>query len=121
MTGYVPGNAIPDTAAGQVEFVSLTGYNPGSELNGAAGGGGFDPPFYRRYVAALEEAGFDCTLNGYGSSTADSFIVSIADQAGRRHQNIWVTFRPIIAETATPTSSRPTTPPPRRGSRHDRH
>ena len=78
MTGHVLGAAIPDTAADQVEFVSLTGYNPGSELNGAARGGGFDLPFYRRYVAALEEAGFDYTLNGYGSSTADSFIVSAA-------------------------------------------
>ena len=78
MTGQVPGAAIPDTAADQVEFVSLTGYNQGSELNGAARGGGFDLPFYRRYVAALEEAGFDYTLNGYGSSTADSFIVSAA-------------------------------------------
>jgi len=78
MTGQVPDAAIPDTAAGQVEFVSLTGYNPGSELNGAARGGGFDLPFYRRYVAALEEAGFDYTLNGYGSSTADSFVVSSA-------------------------------------------
>ena len=78
MTGQIPGAAIPDTAADQVEFVSLTGYNRGSELNGAASGGGFDLPFYRRYVAALEEAGFDYTLNGYGSSTADSFIVSAA-------------------------------------------
>jgi alkanesulfonate monooxygenase SsuD/methylene tetrahydromethanopterin reductase-like flavin-dependent oxidoreductase (luciferase family) len=78
MTGHVLGAAIPDTAAGQVEFVSLTGYNPGSELNGAARGGAFDLPFYRRYVAALEEAGFDYTLNGYGSSTADSFVVSAA-------------------------------------------
>ena len=74
----LPPTAIPDTAAGQVAFVSLTGYNPGSEINGAAGGGGFDLPFYRRYVAALEEAGFEYTLNGYGSSTADSFIVSAA-------------------------------------------
>jgi alkanesulfonate monooxygenase len=78
MTGRALDTAIPDTAADQVEFVSLTGYNPGSELNGAAGGSGFDLPFYRRYVAALEEAGFDYTLNGYGSSTADSFIVSAA-------------------------------------------
>src|SRR6202161_2027574 len=78
MTGHVLDAAIPDPAAGQVEFVSLTGYNPGSELNGAARSGGFDLPFYRRYVAALEEAGFEYTLNGYGSSTADSFIVSAA-------------------------------------------
>src|SRR6202050_3046260 len=78
MTGHVLDAAIPDTAAGQVEFVSLTGYNPGSELNGAARGGGFDLPFSRRYVAALEEAGFDYTLNGYGSSTAASFVVSAA-------------------------------------------
>jgi alkanesulfonate monooxygenase len=69
---------IPDTAADQVEFVSITSYNPGSELNGAAGGGGFDLSYYRRYVAALEEAGFDYTLNGYGSSMADSFIVAAA-------------------------------------------
>ena len=31
---------IPATAADQVEFVSITGYNAGSELNGAAGGTG---------------------------------------------------------------------------------
>jgi alkanesulfonate monooxygenase len=71
-------NQIPDTAADQVEFVSLTGYNAGSELNGAAGGSGFDLEFYRRYVLALEEAGFDYTLNGYGSGSADSFVVSSA-------------------------------------------
>ncbi len=69
---------IPRTAAPEVEFVSLTGYNPSSELNGAAAGNGFDLAYYRRYVAALEEAGFDYTLNGYGSSTADSFAVSAA-------------------------------------------
>jgi alkanesulfonate monooxygenase len=69
---------IPATAADEVEFVSLTSYNPGSELNGAAGGGGFDLAYYRRYVAALEEAGFDYTLNGYGSSMADSFIIAAA-------------------------------------------
>lgn len=71
-------STLPPSASPQVEFVSLTSYNPGSELNRAAGGSGFDLPFYRRYVAALEEAGFDYTLNGYGSSLADSFIVSAA-------------------------------------------
>jgi alkanesulfonate monooxygenase len=70
--------AIPGTAADQVEFVSLTSYNPGSELNQAAGGGGFDLAYYRRYVRALEAAGFDYTLNGYGSSMADSFIIAAA-------------------------------------------
>jgi alkanesulfonate monooxygenase len=69
---------IPSTAADSVEFVSMTSYNAGSELNGATGGGGFDLAFYRRYVAALEAAGFDYTLNGYGSSMADSFIVAAA-------------------------------------------
>jgi alkanesulfonate monooxygenase len=71
-------SAIPATAAPSVEFVSITGYNRSSELNGAADGGGFDLPFYRKYVTALEEAGFDYTLNGYGSSSADSFMVSAA-------------------------------------------
>src|ERR1700761_6051644 len=69
---------IPSSAPDDVEFVSLTGYNAGSELNGAAAGSGFDLPYYRRYVAALGGAGFDYPLNGYGSSTADSFIVSAA-------------------------------------------
>jgi alkanesulfonate monooxygenase len=77
-TGDAFDSAIPATAADQVEFVSITGYNAGSELNGAAGGTGFDLAFYRRYVAALEAAGFDYTLNGYGSSTADSFVVAAA-------------------------------------------
>ncbi|MFT4042779.1 MAG: LLM class flavin-dependent oxidoreductase [Gordonia sp. (in: high G+C Gram-positive bacteria)] len=70
--------AIPETAAHEVEFVSQTNYNRASELNRAAVGQGFDLPFYRSYVAALEEAGFDYTLNGYSSSTADPFIVSTA-------------------------------------------
>jgi alkanesulfonate monooxygenase len=70
--------AIPATAADQVEFVSITGYNQASELNGAAAAKAFDLPFYRTYVAALEKAGFDYTLNGYGSPTADSFIVAAA-------------------------------------------
>jgi alkanesulfonate monooxygenase len=98
MTGHVPDAAIPDTAADQVEFVSLTGYNPGSEINGAAGGSGFDLPFYRRYVAALEEAGFDYTLNGYGSSTADSFIVSAA--TGQLTERL----KPIVALRPNHTS-----------------
>jgi alkanesulfonate monooxygenase len=79
MTSIVHADSgIPAGAADQVEFVSITGYNRSSELDGAAAGNGFDLPFYREYVAALEMAGFDYTLNGYASSTADSFIVAAA-------------------------------------------
>jgi alkanesulfonate monooxygenase len=78
MSSHLFDPGIPANSADEVEFVSLTGYNAASELNGAAAGNGFDLAFYRRYVTALEEAGFDYTLNGYSSSTADSFIVSAA-------------------------------------------
>ncbi|WP_375502450.1 LLM class flavin-dependent oxidoreductase [uncultured Jatrophihabitans sp.] len=82
--------AIPETAADQVEFVSITGYNRASELNGAAGKA-FDFAFYREYVAALEEAGFDYTLNGYSSASADSFV--IASATGQLTERL----KPIVA------------------------
>ncbi|MFT4265344.1 MAG: LLM class flavin-dependent oxidoreductase [Nocardioides sp.] len=80
---------IPATAARSVEFVSATSYSAGSELHPQ--GFGFDLPSYRAYVAALEEAGFDYTLNGYSSSFADSFIVAAA--TGQLTQRI----KPIVA------------------------
>ncbi|MFT4286168.1 LLM class flavin-dependent oxidoreductase [Nocardioides sp.] len=60
----------------KVEFVSATNYSGGSELEPASTG--VDVTAYREYVAALEEAGFDYTLNGYSSASADSFIVATA-------------------------------------------
>ncbi|UDY23043.1 LLM class flavin-dependent oxidoreductase [Nocardioides sp. Kera G14] len=81
--------SIPSTAARTVEFVSATSYSGGSELHPT--GSNIDLPAYRTYIDALEEAGFDYTLNGYSSSFADSFIVASA--TGQLTERI----RPIVA------------------------
>ncbi|OHV33898.1 MULTISPECIES: LLM class flavin-dependent oxidoreductase [Pseudofrankia] len=67
---------IPATAARKVEFVSATSYSGGSELHPP--GSGVDLAAYRQYVRALDEAGFDYTLNGYSANSADSFVVASA-------------------------------------------
>ncbi len=76
MTTAPTDDVIPDTAAGTVEFVSATNYSGGSELHPASVG--VDVPAYRTWVRTLESAGFDYTLNGYSSGSADSFIVAAA-------------------------------------------
>ncbi|WP_007508862.1 hypothetical protein [Pseudofrankia saprophytica] len=67
---------IPATAARKVEFVSATSHSGGSELHPQ--GFGVDLAAYRQYVRALDEAGFDYTLNGYSANSADSFVVASA-------------------------------------------
>jgi alkanesulfonate monooxygenase len=82
--------AVPATAARKVEFISLSHLNPSTELNPLPSRG-IDLPYFRRYVRALEDAGYDYTLLPYGSSTADSFV--IASAVGQLTERL----RPIVA------------------------
>lgn len=74
MTTIVTDDTIPETAASGVEFVSATNYSGGSELRPASLD--VDVDAYRSWVRTLESAGFDYTLNGYGASSADPFVVA---------------------------------------------
>ena len=84
------GTAIPPTAARRVEFISLTHLNPSTEL-APVPSRGIDIGYFRRYVQALEDGGYDYTLLPYGSSTADSFV--IASAVGQLTEHL----RPIVA------------------------
>lgn len=81
---------IPPTAARQVEFISLSHLNPSTELHPVPSRG-IDMEYFRTYVAALEEAGYDYTLLPYGSGSADSFVVASA--VGQLTERL----RPIVA------------------------
>jgi alkanesulfonate monooxygenase len=92
------GADVPATAARRVEFISLTHLNPSTELKPVPSRG-VDLDYFRTYVAALEEAGYDYTLLPYGSGTADSFV--IASAVGQLTERL----RPIVAvrpNTAVP-------------------
>ena len=82
--------SLPATAASKVEFISLTHLNPSTELNPVPARG-IDLPFFRRYVRALEDGGFDLTLLPYGSNSADSFV--LASAVGQLSD----TIKPIVA------------------------
>lgn len=81
---------IPETAAREVEFISLSHLNPSTELEPVPSRG-IDLPYFRRYVQALEDGGYDYTLLPYGSGTADSFVVASA--VGQLTERI----KPIVA------------------------
>ncbi|MDT9595004.1 LLM class flavin-dependent oxidoreductase [Nocardioides zeae] len=81
---------IPETAAREVEFISLSHLNPSTEL-APVPSRGIDLPYFRRYVRALEDGGYDYTLLPYGSSSADSFVVASA--VGQLTERI----KPIVA------------------------
>ncbi|MBL7499837.1 LLM class flavin-dependent oxidoreductase [Frankia sp. CNm7] len=84
------GPAIPETAAPEVEFISLSHLNPSTELNPIPSRG-IDLKYFRRYVRSLEEGGYDYTLLPYGSNSADSFVVASA--VGQLTERL----RPIVA------------------------
>ena len=88
MTDFDP--ALPPTAAPQVEFISLAHLNPSTELRPVPGRG-IDLAYFRKYVRALEDGGYDYTLLPYGSGTADSFVT--AGAVGQLTERI----RPIVA------------------------
>lgn len=71
------GRTLPSAASDRVEFISQIHTNPSTEL-APTGARGIDVAYLRRYVHALEDAGFDYTLVPYGSSGADSFILASA-------------------------------------------
>lgn len=81
---------IPPTASPEVEFISLTHPNPSTELNPLPTRG-IDLEFFRRYVRALEDGGYDYTLLPYGSGSADSFV--LASAVGQLTERI----KPIVA------------------------
>ncbi|WP_433221124.1 LLM class flavin-dependent oxidoreductase [Dactylosporangium sp. CS-047395] len=81
---------IPPAAAPAVEFISLSHLNPSTELEPRPTRG-IDLPYFRRYVRALEDAGYDYTLLPYGSAGADSFVVASA--VGQLTERL----RPIVA------------------------
>ena len=83
-------DVVPDTAARRVEFVSQIHTAPSTELDPVPTKG-IDPEYLKRYVHALEDAGFDYTLLPYGSGGADSFI--LASAVGQ----ISETIKPIVA------------------------
>jgi alkanesulfonate monooxygenase len=58
-----------------VEFISLTFTNPSTELNPVPGAQ-LDKPFFIRYARAVEDAGFDYTLQPYRSWSFDPFITA---------------------------------------------
>lgn len=89
---------IPETASPEVEFISLSHLNPSTELEPIPTRG-IDVKYFRTYVQALEEGGYDYTLLPYGSNTADSFVVASA--VGQLTERI----KPIVA-------LRPNTAPP---------
>ncbi|GAA5052105.1 LLM class flavin-dependent oxidoreductase [Nocardia callitridis] len=83
-------DAVPATAAPEVEFISLTHTNASTEL-APIPTRGLDPAYIRRYVRALEDGGFDLTLLPYGSGSADSFV--LASAVGQLSDRI----KPIVA------------------------
>jgi len=70
-------STVPPTASERVEFISQIHNNPSTEL-APTGARGIDVTYLKRYVHALEDAGFDYTLVPYGSSGADSFVLASA-------------------------------------------
>jgi alkanesulfonate monooxygenase len=82
--------AIPATASPQVEFISLSHLNPSTELEPIPTRG-VDLPYFRKYVRALEDGGYDYTLLPYGAGSADSFVVASA--VGQLTERI----KPIVA------------------------
>jgi len=68
-------STLPPAASDQVEFISQIHTNPSTEL-APTGARGIDVSYLRRYVRALEDAGFDYTLLPYGASGADSFVLA---------------------------------------------
>lgn len=82
--------SIPEQSTNQVGFISQIHPNPSTEL-APVPTRGIDLPYLRRYVHALEDAGFDYTLLPYGSAGADSFV--IASAVGQLSRQL----RPIVA------------------------
>src|SRR6201989_564919 len=87
---------LPATASPEVEFISLSHLNPSTEL-APVPSRGVDLAYFRRYVAALEDGGYDYTLLPYGSASADSFVVASA--VGQLTERI----KPIVALRPNPT------------------
>lgn len=96
------GETLPPTASPEAEFISLTHLNPSTELNPLPSRG-IDFDFFKKYVATLEESGYDYTLLPYGSNSADSFVTAAA--VGQLTERI----KPIVA-------LRPNTTPPTVGA-----
>jgi alkanesulfonate monooxygenase len=86
-------STIPASAARTAEFISLSHLNPSTELEPIPTRG-IDVAYFRRYVAALEDGGYDYTLLPYGSNSADSFVVASAVGQLTEHLKPIVALRP---------------------------
>ena len=84
---------LPATASPEAEFISLTHLNPSTELEPVPSRG-IDVAYFRKYVQALEDGGYDYTLLPYGASTADSFVVAAAVGQMTEHLKPIVALRP---------------------------
>ena len=84
---------MPVESPSPVEFISAVNINPSNELN-RLNQAEIDLPFFRRYVNALEDAGFDYTLTAYASAFQDQF--AIANQIVARSERVapMVALRP---------------------------
>lgn len=78
-----------------VEFISAINVNPSNELN-KLGQTSVDPAFFRSYVNALEDAGFDYTLVPYASAYHDPFAVANAIVARSERIAPIVALRPNL-------------------------
>jgi alkanesulfonate monooxygenase len=78
-----------------VEFISAINVNASNELN-RLGQAAVDPAFFRAYVHALENAGFDHTLVPYFSGGHDPFAVANAIVAQSERIAPIVALRPNI-------------------------
>src|ERR1700753_1230376 len=73
---------LPATASPEVEFISLSHLNPSTEL-APVPSRGIDLTYFRRYVRALEDGGYDYTLLPYGSHSRPPFLGAAG--VGPRH------------------------------------
>lgn len=81
--------ATPDP----VEFISLTFPNPSTEL-APIPGAQIDPAYLIRYARAVEDAGFDYTLQPYGSASFDPFITATTLAAHTERVTPIIALRP---------------------------
>ncbi len=79
-----------------VEFISLTFPNASNELRPIPGAQ-IDLPFLIRYARAVEDAGFDYTLQPYGSSSFDPFVTGTTLAQHTERVKPIIALRPNVA------------------------
>lgn len=79
-----------------VEFISLTYPNPSNELNPIPGAQ-IDKEYLIRYARAVEDAGFEYTLQPYGSSSFDPFVTGTTLAQFTERVKPIIALRPNVA------------------------